>query len=177
MICFLARCFSCFPVDQARKAWKAPCSFPDVHDAGNEGYHDQRAEFLRPLSATCKAMRLRLLPWVWERVEVHQKPRGTSEKQVMRGLNVIAECLAADTFLATSVKYISALLFPESGADSLLLMKIHKDTSPRARAHYFFARQMPTVPPKPPHTRDRVDGWQYYDRTQERSCDCRIPQY
>ena len=60
-------------------------------------------------------MRLRLLPWVWERVEVRRGPYGTSGKQVMRGLNarlnVIAECLAADMFLAASVKYISIPLF------------------------------------------------------------------
>ena len=38
-----------------------------------EGYSDQwhQVEFLRPLSMTCRAMRLRLLPWVWERLEMH----------------------------------------------------------------------------------------------------------
>jgi len=33
-------------------------------------YHQRRVEFLRPLSATCKAMRLRLLPWIWEHLEL-----------------------------------------------------------------------------------------------------------
>jgi len=56
--------------------------------------------FLRPLSMTCKAMRLRLLPWIWE----HLEPSWGDY------LNRITNAVRVDRSLASSVKYFWALL-------------------------------------------------------------------
>jgi len=90
-----------------------------------DDYHEQRVRFLLPLSMTCKAMRLRLLPWIWERVEcIESAPNWSSEGGVPRKLDTIVSALRADTSLATSVKYFSTLLFLCFGADPRTL-KVH----------------------------------------------------
>ena len=58
---------------------------------------------------TCRAMRLRLLPWVWERLEI---PWQNEEEDFARKLNTITNTLRADAYLTTSVKYFCALLRP-----------------------------------------------------------------
>ena len=63
---------------------------------------NQWAEFLRPLSMTCRAMRLRFLPWVWERLVLRLY---YSEEAAVRTLNTITNASQADRFLSTSVKY------------------------------------------------------------------------
>ena len=68
-------------------------------------HHGRLVRFLRPLSMTCKAMRLRLLPWIWEHLEPLWGDVGN--------LNIIAN---VDGFLASNVKYFCTLLCPsESG--------------------------------------------------------------
>jgi len=58
---------------------------------------------------TCKAMRLRLLPWIWE----HLDPLWGD---YVGNLNRIANASRVDRSLASNVKYFSALLCPcESG--------------------------------------------------------------
>ena len=61
---------------------------------------------------TCRAMRVRLLPWVWGRLEVW----GGLEVPpwfAMQNFNpIVLNALRADTFLATSVRYPCALLVP-----------------------------------------------------------------
>ena len=59
--------------------------------------------FLRPLSMTCKAMRLRLLPWIWEHVE-------PSWGDHVGNLNRIVYASRVDRSVARSVKYSCALL-------------------------------------------------------------------
>jgi hypothetical protein len=57
------------------------CISPDLEPTGHyarfrsqynmdiSDYHRRRVAFLLPLSMTCRAMRLRLLPWIWGRIE------------------------------------------------------------------------------------------------------------
>ena len=66
--------------------------------------HWERMRFLRALSMTCKAMRLRLVPWIWERLEVF--PRESSDwlaAQVQR-LKSVLSALKGDACLAISVR-------------------------------------------------------------------------
>ena len=71
----------------------------------NDDYH-QRAQFLIPLSMTCKAMRLRLRPWIWDLVE-------PSRRRHVMNLTMV-ETLRTDTSLAASVRYLRAFLAPQS---------------------------------------------------------------
>ena len=81
-----------------------------------DDYHEQRVLFLLPLSMTCKAMRLRLLPWIWERVEcLELVPNWSSEEGIPRKLDTIVGTLRADIYLATSVKYFCTLPLPYFG--------------------------------------------------------------
>jgi len=84
-----------------------------------DDYHEQRVRFLLPLSMTCKEMRLRLLPWVWEHIEcLELAPRWGSEGSSPWKLDNIMGVLSADTTLAINVKYLGcALLSPSIGAD------------------------------------------------------------
>ena len=89
------------------------------YSLGIIGCHDQRVEFLRPLSMTCRAMWLRLLPWVWERLEI---PPGqlllVSKKQAVQRLNTILNSPhTLGAILATNVKCFDPLLRPWIGAD------------------------------------------------------------
>ena len=71
----------------------------------------QQMEFLRQLSMTCRAMRLRLLPWVWVRLVLPPpNTQGTGE-QFMRKLDATASVLHANAFLAASVKCFYVLLY------------------------------------------------------------------
>jgi len=87
--------------------------------------HEQRVRFLLPLSMTCKAMRLRLLPWIWERIEcLEWPPNWNSDGGVPRKLDTIVGALRADISLATSVKYFCTPLSPWIGTDPRPL-KVH----------------------------------------------------
>jgi len=66
-------------------------------------YHEQRVGFLRPLSMTCVAMRLRLLPWIWERLELI--PSYSPEFLFQLKVDAAAKTLRKDISLAASVKY------------------------------------------------------------------------
>ena len=75
--------------------------------------HQQRVQFLLPLSMTCRAMRLRLLPWIWERIEcLELAPSWSSEGRFPSGLNAIVKALGTDRHMSASVKYlrVSSLL-------------------------------------------------------------------
>ena len=69
--------------------------------------YNQHVRSLRQLSMACRTMWLRLVPWVWERLEIsisdYQKPDKTE---------IFANVLRAETFLATSIRYFCALLCP-----------------------------------------------------------------
>ena len=65
-------------------------------------HRERRTQFLRPLSMTCKEMRLRLLPWIWEHLE-------PSWRDFVGNLNIIANASRADMLLAASVKYFRVL--------------------------------------------------------------------
>ena len=77
--------------------------------------HQQRMRILRRLSMTCKAMRLRLLPWTWDLI---QPPR--CEPSYLGGRCWVSWNFAittswvafTDKSLATRVKYFCALLCP-----------------------------------------------------------------
>ena len=123
----------------------------------NRRYHKHRMQFLRPLSMTCRAMRLRLLPWIWERLEVFGclktwgLPFGIPAVP-MSGV-IILNALCTDTFLATNVKYSCALLCPWAGANSSPSMKDHDSASPSepGGVHLPFVRQMSQVSTKSTH--------------------------
>ena len=82
------------------------------YSVGMSDCHNQRVDFLRPLSATCRAMRLRLLPWDWERLEMPQRVGWALQGQTVQRLNTIVNGPYAGTFLATNLKYFCALLRP-----------------------------------------------------------------
>ena len=74
-------------------------------------HHQQQVRFLLPLSMTCRSMRLRLLPWIWKRIECLDLALSwSSEGRFPRKLNAILEGLGADAYLAVSVKYLGTLL-------------------------------------------------------------------
>jgi len=86
-----------------------------------DDYHEQRVRFLLPLSMTCRMMRLRLLPWIWERLECLRAASRwgpDAEGDFPKGFNAIMGALRVDTLLAASVKYFRALLSPWVPADS-----------------------------------------------------------
>jgi len=124
--------------------------------------HYRRAQFLRPLSMTCKAMRLRFLPWIWDLIEP-SRVRGdypVLSANVLANFTIIADAARVDTSLATSVKYLCVLLCPWAVADSCP-PKVHDRASLVRRqpscVHHRVG-QLPRVPPKSPHTRDGA-GW------------------
>ena len=74
----------------------------------------RRVVFLVPLSMTCRAMRLRLLPWIWGHVEV--LPGGwTGMEGPMQRHKVIVGALRADPYLCMNVKYVYPLFVSGSG--------------------------------------------------------------
>jgi len=109
--------------------------------------HQRRVRFLRPLSMTCKAMRVRVLPWIWERLEPSWKIDSTD-------LNVIANASHTDTSLAASVEYSCLLLCLCVGAESCSL-KVHDSASPVVQRHPR-VRRMPSIPPESLLARDRA---------------------
>jgi len=62
----------------------------------------RRAQFLLPLSTTCKAMRLRLRPWIWDLIEPSRR------RHVMNF--TILNALHTDASLAATIRYIYAIL-------------------------------------------------------------------
>ena len=94
-------------------------------------YHERRTRFLLLLSMTCRMMRLRLLPWIWERVECLELIPSWSpdlEAAPPRGLNAIMGVLHKDIFLAANIRYFCTLASPRVGADSCPL-KVHDSVS------------------------------------------------
>ena len=80
--------------------------FRILYSTENNNKHQRRMRFLRRLSMTCRTMWLRLLPWIWERLEcIRLTPIWRSEGRYPRKLSVIMNVLRADAFLATSVRY------------------------------------------------------------------------
>ena len=80
--------------------------FRCLYCAGFDNYHQQRVRCLRRLSMTCRAMWLRLLPWLWERLEcLEVAARWSSEGEFPRKLIAIMKALNADTSLTISVRY------------------------------------------------------------------------
>jgi len=77
--------------------------FRGQYNADIDDYLQQRERFLRPLSMTCKAMQLRLLPWIWEHIE-------PSFGDYVGNLNRIAYASHVNRSLASSVKYFCAVL-------------------------------------------------------------------
>ena len=100
-----------------------------IHDESRtDNYRLLRVRFLRPLSMTCRAMRLRLVPWIWEDIQLLQTHRWDGRESVARKLNTITNPLYADTFPATSVRCFYPLLLFAADADSRPL-KVHDSGS------------------------------------------------
>ena len=75
------------------------------HSPGIDDYHQRRMEFLRALSMTCRAMRLRLSPWVWERLRLPPSYRRARSGNVsVRKLDTLMNILRTNVCLAASVK-------------------------------------------------------------------------
>ena len=89
------------------------------HSAMMCNYYDKRAQFLRPLSMTCRAMRLRLLPYVWGRLEIPRRLGMISMKLAVQELNTILNGPHTDRSLVSSVKYFCPYFCPWIGADFL----------------------------------------------------------
>ena len=69
-------------------------------------YHLKRMRFLLLSSMACRAMRFRLLPWIWERLECPEvNNNGSLEEGIPRRLDAMVNVLHADTSLATGVRY------------------------------------------------------------------------
>ena len=60
--------------------------------------------FLRPLSMTCRAMRLRLIPWIWERLELFPQRLRVFGSDGVQKLEMILDALRGDAYLAITVK-------------------------------------------------------------------------
>ena len=138
----------------------------DSEPVGTDRYRQLEADFLRPLSMTCRAMRLRLIPWIWEYLQLPSQYRwGPARGDIVsRGLDTIAGAFYADKFLATSVKYFCALLCPSADAN-LRPLKVHDTGSRGECVHLSSVRQMPTVPPKPTYAGDSTGGRPQFDST------------
>ena len=91
--------------------------FPYYVRANN--YHRQRVAFLLLLSMTCRAMRLRLLPWIWGRIEVFSVD-WCGEGDLVWRPEVIVGALRADPGLAASVKYFHPPICHRSGLICIL---------------------------------------------------------
>ena len=72
--------------------------------------HQERMCFLRPLSMTCRLMRLRLLPFMWNLIEPSRVCWYDCMKRFGWNLAVIVNALHADRSLAASVRYFCGLL-------------------------------------------------------------------
>jgi hypothetical protein len=127
-------------------------------------YHRERVRFLLPLSMTCRAMRLRLLPWIWECVKVICR---SDTEDFRRRPMVIMGTLCADPYLGTSVKYFHLLLCPWVRAD-LRPPKVPDNLAFIDQVHDSFVRQLPGVPFKSPHARDTMCGQRHCKPAQER---------
>ena len=102
--------------------------FRILHELKINDPHQQRVRLLRPLSMTCKAMRLRLVPWIWECLEFPPVYSRESGDTLARKHRIIAKVLHVNILLATSVKYFCFLLCPYVAADSRPL-KVHDNRS------------------------------------------------
>jgi len=75
--------------------------------------HQQRMKFLRPLSMTCRAMRLRLLPWIWDHIQPSQGYYdNVGVRWISWNFTAIAQAVGVDASLATHIKYPHALFLP-----------------------------------------------------------------
>ena len=86
--------------------------------------HQERVRFLRPLSMTCRVMRLRLLSWMWNFIEPSRVCWYDCRKNFAWNLIPIVDAVHADVFLAASVRYPRTLLCPFVEAD-FCLPKVH----------------------------------------------------
>ena len=108
-------------------------------------------------------MRLRFLPWVWERLVF---PPYSSEAALVKRLKKTVKVSQGDRFLATSVKYFYSLLCLWAGTNSHPL-KVHEDIFRVDQAYLPSVRQMLRVLPESPHTTYGVHGRIRYDPTRE----------
>jgi hypothetical protein len=154
---------SCVSPDPGLTGQHARFRFQYNMNASN--YHQQRVAFLLPLSMTCRVMRLRLLPWIWERTEAFSGDWKGGENLVRRH-KAIAGALHADPGLATNVKYFRPLICPWVWAN-LRLLKDTDDASSIDQVHNPFIRRMPGVPSKSTHTRDTSGGHAHYRPARE----------
>ena len=67
--------------------------------------HQQRMKILHPLSRTCMAMRLRLLPWIWDHIQPSRCFYDTNGKRsISWKFATLARTVYADVSLATRVR-------------------------------------------------------------------------
>ena len=76
--------------------------------------HQRRTEFLQSLSMTCRTMRSRLLPWIWDLI---QPSRRFGAYLVLWNFAATTRAVHVDKSLATFVRYFGTLLNPCSGAN------------------------------------------------------------
>ena len=116
-------------------------------------YHRRRVAFLLPLSMTCRAMRLRLLSWIWERTEAFL---GGWESLVRRHKTIVG-ALRADPGLGMSVKYFCPRIYPWVCTD-LRSLEVPDDAVSIDQAHDPLVGRMPGVASKSSHPRDTSGG-------------------
>ena len=93
-------------------------------------HHERQVEFLLSVSMTCRAMRLRLLPWIWEHIECFKSAPSHGSVGLPRVLNAMIGALHMDTFLAASVKCFHALLCCTSGRADPCPLQVHDGVHP-----------------------------------------------
>ena len=129
--------------------------------------HHRRTQFLRRLSMTCRAMWLRFVPWVWERVELPSSYHWYSGSTFAGKLNAFANALHAEVFLTANLRYFLAILCPRVGADSCPL-EIH-NAGHLPGWDLSFVRQMLKISPKSPYARDKMDAPLSHDTAPKRT--------
>jgi hypothetical protein len=129
------------------------------YNMDNNDYHWRRMEFLLSLSTTCRAMRLRLLPWIWNHIEA------SSWKDLERRPKVIVDVLRADPCLGMNVRYFCPFVRRWLGTN-ICSLKVPDDAS-CIQVYGPFVRQITRVTSKPPHTGGTRRNHAHYRRTGE----------
>jgi len=134
------------------------------YDLMTDDRHRLRVGFLRPLSMTCKEMRLRLIPFIWEHLQlflVDSVLRKGGGGDGAPRLETLLSALRADMSLAITVKYLPLcpFSFPGSGLTCILRRVVSLDVAFKSGFPVFieFLQSLPNL-----HTLE-VRWWDPYD--------------
>lgn len=77
------------------------------YDMTIDNRHQEWMKLLRTLSMTCKKMRFRLIPWIWERLELFPQHHCASESENIRYTGMVFDIVKGDEYLAPAVKFLT----------------------------------------------------------------------